>query len=86
VEWDVAVAEGGRRDDIRVSEGAFAHVDVELLHFVDCELLVQILVRDFAKKNPQSNERIWSLNRFAKLLASVEKTKSGIPTIKSARV
>lgn len=35
VEWDVAMAEGRGWDDIRVFEGPFAHIDVELLHFVN---------------------------------------------------
>jgi hypothetical protein len=35
VEWDIAVAEGRRWDYVCVSEGTFAHIDIELLHFVD---------------------------------------------------
>lgn len=35
MEWDVAMAEGGGWDDIRVFESTFAHVDVELFHFVN---------------------------------------------------
>lgn len=35
-EGDVSEAERRWRDDVHVGDGAFAHVEVELLHFVVC--------------------------------------------------
>lgn len=37
-EWDIAMAERGRRNNVHVVQGSFVHVDVELFHSVVCLL------------------------------------------------